>query len=394
MDRTNQLRKVHTMSLLFWVAVVAIGLPTAIVASYPIHALLVRRRSRRYRSAHSSASVSVLVPLKGQDEGRTQVLRRLIAQQTVAWIEWLICVEDHADPAVPELRELAATDPDRIRVLITGPSGTRLGKMHNLMEGVAVARGERLVFVDADTILPHVHFLRDFTAPLEEPDVGLITCFPAYRRASSVPAAMLTGSINHDLLGHFALQSVWGGLRLANGSCMAVRRDVLERIGGFQPQEASLLMDVILARRVHEAGYRVLMHHEPVEVPCRTVTYRVWWNQAHRWQVGMAHVLSGPFYTWYCWMRSVFPMSLLLALFASGPLMGLGAVAVATRLSVMVVMSQCFIRDRTQLKYLWLLPFMDIVTAVGCWHALVVDRVEWRGRVYRVLRGGVTRRVA
>jgi ceramide glucosyltransferase len=382
------------MSVLFWVATVAVGLPTVVVASYPIHAWIVQWRSRRYRPVYSPASVSVLVPLKGQDEGRTQALRRLITQQTSGSIEWLFCVEHDADPAVPELRELAATDPDRIQVLITGPSGTRLGKMHNLIEGAAAARGERLVFVDADTILPHARFLRDFTAPLDDEGVGLITCFPAYRWASSIPAAMLAGAINHDLLGHFALETVWGGLRLANGSCMAIRRDVLEYIGGFRPQEASLLMDVILARRVHAAGYRVLMHHEPVEVPCRTVTYRVWWNQAHRWQVGMAHVLSGPFYTWYCWMRSVFPVSLLLALFASGTLMGLGAAAIATRLSVNVVMSQCFIRDRTQLKYLWLLPFLDTVTAFGCWYALVVDRVEWRGRVYHVQPGGVTRRLA
>lgn len=382
------------MSVLFWIGLLTIGIPTAVVASYPLHAWIVRRGSRRRRRVCSSASVSVLVPLKGPDEGRTRVLRRLIAQETAGPIEWLFCVESRLDPAVPELLELAATDPERIRLLITGPSGTRLGKMHNLIEGVKEAKGERLVFVDGDTILPHAHFLRDFTAPLGEPKIGLITCFPAYRRAATVPAALLVGAINHDLLGYFALESVWGGLRLANGSCMAIRRDVLERIGGFVPQESSLLMDVILARRVHKAGYRVLMHHEPVEVPCRTVTFRVWWNQTHRWQVGMAHVLSGPFYSCHCWMRSVFPVALLLVLLASEPLMSLGLIAVATRLSVMVAMSQWFVRDRTQLKYLWLLPFVEIVTAVGCWYAILVDRVEWRGRRYHVLPGGVTRRLA
>jgi hypothetical protein len=136
------------------------------------------------------------------------------------------------------------------------------------------------------------------------------------------------------------------------------------------------------------------MHHEPVEVPCRTVTFHVWWNQAHRWQVGMAHVLAGPFYAWYCWMRTVFPVALVLALVASGPLEMLGIVAIATRLSVLLVMGQVFVRDRAQLRYLWLLPFLDIAAGVGCWYALIIDRVEWRGRRYRVLAGGVTRRMA
>lgn len=380
--------------MMFWTVVLAVGLPTLVVATFPIHAVIIRRRSLRYRGTGTLTSVSVLVPVKGMDEGRTAALQLLIAQKTDGPLEWLFCVEDDADPAVPELRRLAASDPDRIRLLVTGSCGERLGKLHNLMEGIAAARGDWFVFVDSDTILPHAEYLRAFTAPLQEPDVGLITCFPAYRNARGVPAAMLAGAINHDLLGHFALESVWGGLRLANGSCMAVRRDLLERIGGFEPQSASLLMDVILARRIHNAGYRVLMHHEPVEVPCRVVTFRIWWNQAHRWQVGMAHVLSGPFYIWYCWMRTVFPLSVLLALVTSGPLAVLGTVAMTIRLSIMVIMSQLFVRDRTQWRYLWLLPLLDAVTAVGCWYALFVDRVEWRGRMYRVLSGGVTRRIA
>ncbi len=382
------------MTMVFWVAVVAIGVPTLIVASFPFHAALVLRRSRQYRRSEPVAPVSIIVPVRGLDEERTHALRQITAQRTRGSVEWLFCVEDESDPATPELRDVAATDPDRIRVVIAGPCGDRLGKMHNLIEGVAAARGEWLVFVDSDTILPHANYLQEFTAPLQTENVGLVTCFPAYLNAASVPAAMLSGSINHDLLGHFALESIWGGLRLANGSCMAMRRDVLDSIGGFKPQGASLLMDVILANRVRRAGYRVLMHHEPVTVPCRTVTFETWWNQSHRWQVGMSHVLSGAFYTWYCWMRSVFPVALMMMLFASGPLATLGVIAVVTRLSVMVVMSQFFVRDRQQLRYLWLLPLLEIVTAAGCWYALFQNQVEWRGRTYRVSAGGVTRRLA
>jgi ceramide glucosyltransferase len=382
------------MTIAFSIVAVAIAVPILIVASFPIHATLALRRSRRHPRGKQFAHMSVIVPVRGLDEERTHALRQITAQRTGGVIDWLFCVEEESDPATPELRALAATGPDRIRVLVTGPSGDRLGKMHNLIEGVAATRGEWLVFVDSDTILPHSSYLQEFTAPLQDRDVGLVTCFPAYLKAASVPAALLAGSINHDLLGHFALQSVWGDLRLANGSCMAMRRDVLDSIGGFEPQSTALLMDVILANRVRDAGYKVLMHHEPVVVPCRTVTAETWWNQSHRWQVGMSHVLSGLFYGWYCWMRSVFPVALTMMLLASGPFATLGAIAVATRLSVMVIMSQVFVRDRRQLRYLWLLPILEIVTAVGCWYALFQSQVEWRGRNYRVLAGGLTRRLA
>ena len=122
------------------------------------------------------------------------------------------------------------------------------------------------------------------------------------------------------------------------------------------------------------------------------MTWRVWWNQAHRWQVGMARVLSGPFYLWYCWMRSAFPVALALTVFGSGFWMTLGALVTTARISMMLVMGQVFVRDRTQLKYVWLLPFIDVPAAFGCGYALLTNRIEWRGRTYRVLAGGTTRR--
>lgn len=385
------------MLIWFVVTLVFIGIPALVVGSYPIHAVIALRRSRqvsRRARARAAESVSVLVPIKGLDEGRTHALAQMIAQRTGGSVEWLFCLENEADPAFPELRTVAARHPESVRIVITGPSGRRLGKLHNLIEGVKYARGEWLVLIDSDTILPHDRYLRDFTTPLHDPRVGLVTCFPAYRRAKGIPAFLLSSAINHDLLGFFAFESVWGGLKLGNGSCMAIRRDVLDEIGGFVPQSRSLLMDVILAQRVHAGGYRVVMHHEPVEVPCRTVTWRVWWNQAHRWQVGMSHVLAGWFYAWYAWMRTAFPVALLAWPFTHGALAVVLGLAVTARLSSMVVMGQVFVRDRVQLRYLWLLPALDFITAVGCWYALIERRVEWRGRRYRVAAGGVSERLA
>lgn len=382
------------MSFLLVVALLAIGIPAIVVASYPIHAAIVLRRSRAYLTDRPAESISIIVPVKGLDEGRTLALAQLMAQRTTGSLEWLFCVEEASDPALAELRGLAVRHPGRARILIAGPCGERLGKLHNLIAGVTAASGDWLVLIDSDTILPHPRYLQYFTAPLHDPRVGLVTCFPAYRRARGIPAFLLSSAINHDLLGYFALESVWGGLKLANGPCMAIRRAVLEQLGGFAPQARSLLMDVILAQRVHRAGYRVLVHHEPVEVPCRAVTWREWWNQAHRWHVGMARVLSGGFYAWYTWMRTAFPIAFLAWPFMGGPVGMLLAAAAATRLAVMVIMAQGFVRDRAQLRYLWLLPFLECVTAMGCWYALLQRRVEWRGRTYRVTAGGVSERLA
>ena len=137
------------MSVVFWVVAAAIGIPTLVVASYPIHALMVLRRSRRHTTSKAAPAISVLVPVRGLDEARSEALQHLVAQRTGGPIEWLFCVESENDPSIPQLREVAEMDPDRIRVIITGECGARLGKLHNLIEGISHAGGQWLVFIDS-----------------------------------------------------------------------------------------------------------------------------------------------------------------------------------------------------------------------------------------------------
>lgn len=135
------------MSVWFWIALIAIGIPTIIVASFPFHAVLVRRRSRRTPGNRPADPITVIVPVKGLDEGRADALQRMTAQRTDGSIEWLFCLEDESDPSVPALRALAARAPSRIRVLITGYRHTGL---HQHPDHQPRAHGQRRSFWQGD----------------------------------------------------------------------------------------------------------------------------------------------------------------------------------------------------------------------------------------------------
>ncbi len=370
----------------------AIAVPTLVVASFPLHALVALGRARRREGIPSgSRSVSVIVPVRGLDENMSTIIAKLASQRVRGRLEIIFCVERGDDPVVPVIRRVARSrPPDAIQLVISGPRGSSLGKSHNLSAGVRAARGEWLVFMDSDVTLPHQTYLDAFVRALGHDPIGLVTCFPAYREANTIPAALLATSINNDLLGYFAVQATWSDLRLANGSCMAIRRDVLDAIGGLARIQRSLLMDSILARQVADAGYDVHIHPQPAPVIRREVSAREWWRQSHRWQVAMSRVLPWPLYAGFCWMRSGFVLSLLYAAAYGVTWLSLGVVAAAlmARLMSSGAINVLYLKDPRFLGRLWLLPVVEVVNAVSSLYALVNRHVVWRDVRYTVGVGG------
>src|SRR5262249_12788054 len=159
-----------------------------------------------------------------------------------------------------------------------------------------------LVFVDSDARLPTRTFLREFTAPLSRAEVGCVTCYPMYRGGRDVGALLLAGMVNLDLLGIFALHAAWGNGRFANGSCMALPRDVRDRCGGLEALNGYLLMDSRLAQRVRELGLRVALHRKPVLIERAHVSLDEMWSQSIRWQVGIKRFLSPLAWMGFGWL--------------------------------------------------------------------------------------------
>ncbi len=369
-----------------------VAMPVIVIALFPLAAAVALRRSRNHRSPDTSVFISIIVPVRGVDEQAHINFTALVTQTAPASLEVLFCVEDEDDPAVRLIRRvIAAADARHARIVISGPRGQRLGKVHNLIAGVSRARGERLVFIDSDVSLSEPGYVAGFVKPLNDAHVGLVTCFPAYRGARNVPAALLAGAVNHDLLGYFSLQAVVDRLAVANGSCLAIRRAVLEELGGLEKIDRHLLMDTLLARAVVAHGYLVHLFPRPAPVVRHRATLREWWQQTYRWQVGMRRVLSLPTFLGFCWTRVWFVTACVYL-----PIDGFSGLAVAVlggallvRLTSALSLNALFLRDRSGIRYLWLLPFLESANAAACVAALVSDRVTWRGRRYRIGRGGV-----
>jgi len=188
----------------------------------------------------TSPSVSVVVP--GRDCAAT-LGASLAALRAQAWPSLEIVYAD--DGSTDGSAELAARWADRV-VVVAGPPSA--GAARNA--GAAAAKGEVLVFVDADVVAPPGTVAA--LAAVLAADLGLTAVFGSYDAAPAHPSLI---SRFRNLLHHHVHQrsppeaeTFWAG-------CGAVRREAFERTGGFDPR--SPIEDVELGRRMRAAGLRI-----------------------------------------------------------------------------------------------------------------------------------------
>jgi glycosyltransferase involved in cell wall biosynthesis len=146
-------------------------------------------------------------------------------------------------------------------------------------QGASYARGEVLVFIDADTLLPP-DTLGRFSSLLDKPKFVGASC-------RKVP---LSSSILDRVLYEFVNFSTWFGSVLhlggAHGNLMLIRRDAFEAVGGFDPDIIVAEEQELIRRALRFGKYVFLFSHCVYENPRRV---RQWGRlRLYRaWFVGM-----------------------------------------------------------------------------------------------------------
>ena len=213
-----------------------------------IHRLRVRMPAR-------TPLVSVIVPARDEEKSIGATVRALLAQ-TYPSIE-VIVVNDRSTDSTGAILE--AIDDGRL-VTIHGeePPAGWLGKPWALHQGSLRARGELLLFVDAD-VLYEPPALAAAVARLEESGVEMITLFPrlgmkGFWEHIAMPNLAVFLFMVMDLW--LANRSRHPLLGVGGGPGNLVRRDAYEAAGGHEALKDAVVDDVALSRLMRRAGHR------------------------------------------------------------------------------------------------------------------------------------------
>jgi ceramide glucosyltransferase len=203
--------------------------------------------------------VSILKPLFRAEMLLSDNIETYFHQDYPGKIQFVFGVQDPNDSAIPAVRSLIARYPELdIQLVVNAAMHGSNRKVSNLINMTHVARYSVIVAADSDVAVGP-NYLRTLAATLAQPSVGAVTCL--YRGLpSSGFSSRLSAMAVHD---HFLPTTILGlALGLARpclGATIAVSRETLSRIGGFERGANQLADDYAIGKAVREAGLNVVV---------------------------------------------------------------------------------------------------------------------------------------
>jgi cellulose synthase/poly-beta-1,6-N-acetylglucosamine synthase-like glycosyltransferase len=204
--------------------------------------------------SQGESNCSVIVAAKDEAATIEQTVRRLLAQGGVA-LE-LIVVDDRSTDRTGEILEQLAKEDPRLKVISVEalPEGW-LGKCHACHLGASAAKGEWIVFIDADCCLKPVVLLRAVrVAELERADHVTLT------PGRTTPSLGVRATA---LLFHLSCVNLISGVNrdrpksyLGLGAFNLVRATAYRQCGGYEALRLTALDDVKLGLLLRRTGKR------------------------------------------------------------------------------------------------------------------------------------------
>ncbi|MGH8884592.1 MAG: glycosyltransferase family 2 protein [Egibacteraceae bacterium] len=225
-------------------------------------------------SSAPSGLVSVLVPAR-DEAGRIGPCIQALLRQRGADLELLVLDDGSTDGTADVVHDVAAGDP-RVKILDGAPLPPGwLGKPHACAQLAEAARGDVLVFIDADVevapdgIAATVALLN---APLDRGRLDLVCPYPR-QRAETVSERLVQPLLQWTWLTFLPL-GLAERLRLpslcaANGQLLACHAEAYRAVGGHAGVRGAVIEDVELARAFKRAGRRVAIADGTHVATCR-----------------------------------------------------------------------------------------------------------------------------
>lgn len=223
--------------------------------------------------------VSAIIPARNEEASIARAVESVAAQPEIGEI---IVVDDQStDRTGAILAELASRIP-HLKILSTGdvlPPGWS-GKNYAVWIGAAAAKGDWLLFTDADTYHLHGSTRRALCDAVDH-DAVLVSYSPEQEMGSFWERALIP-FVYCRLANKFSFARVNDPARpdaAANGQFLMLLRDVYEKLGGHAAIAGQILEDVALARRVKRSGYGIYF-----TAPIGTVRTRMYRSFGAMWQ--------------------------------------------------------------------------------------------------------------
>ncbi len=333
--------------------------------------------------SEAAEPMTLLKPLHGAEPRLADNLATFLEQDYAAPVQMVCGVGNPSDAAAGAFDAVRAGHPQCDMLLTSGhPALGANGKIGNLAHMARSARHNVLVQSDSDMAVPP-DYLATVLGALEQPGVGAVSCLYTGRGDIGIWSLLDAAIVSYSGMPKVVMSLFTGAAVPCMGSTIALRRETLEEIGGFEAFADVLADDYAIGEAVRSKGGSIAM---PPILLIHASAHRSFgevWRQHLRWAVTIRgvqpflHVASGVVYA--------VPLSLLALPFLPLPGLVLLALALASRLPIAASVDR--IAKRTTAP-LWMVPVADCIDFAVWAASLAARTIHWRGSRLTMTSGG------
>jgi ceramide glucosyltransferase len=345
----------------------------------------VRFARRRVVPPTEQPPVSVLKPLYGTEPGLYENLLSFVDQDYPA-LQIVFGVRGSDDGALPVARRVITERSGRDIALVVDSrvSGRNL-KVANLVNMLPAARYDLLVFADADIWVGR-DYLAAVTSPLRDPAVGLVTCLYKGVPTGGLWSRLGALHINYGFLPGALVGETIGAGGGVFGATIALKRAVLDRIGGLAIVRDELADDHRIGSAVRDAGLATTLSPYLVETSVSEKSLKCLWQHELRWARTVRLMAPVGF------AGSIFTHAVAIAALAAAicgfSLTSLGFLAMSCGLRGASALTIARVL-RLPIADLWLLPVRDVLSFAVFIGSFFGRSVSWADQLFRIEPNGI-----
>ncbi len=347
-------------------------------------AILLLWKTRGRRAAEVvPVPVTILKPLHGDEPGLFARLLSFCTQDYGAPVQVVFGVQDPDDPAIEIVHRLQAALPNAaIDLKIDAREHGSNRKMSNVVNMVTLARHPVIVLADSDIEVGR-DYLRAVVRELQQPGVGLVTCFYYGLSENRIAPQLARLALDTHFLPNAVTAIRLNLTRPCFGSTIALRLETLDRIGGFQAFADCLADDNAIGEAVKATGQAIAIPSFAVGHACRQRTFL----NVLLDDLRCARTIKTIDPVGHLGSIITHPLPLALIAAALGEANGLLMVAIALtgRAALCVCAERAFGLARHPY---WLIPVRDVLSFGIYLASFLGSAVNWQGHRYRVMTNG------
>ncbi len=333
-----------------------------------------------------SPELTILKPLCGLD---WQIYENLASfcRQDYPQYQIVFAVSSQRDPSIKIVEQIKQDFPDLDISLVVNEHtiGNNL-KVSNLANALAIGKYSILVIADSD-IRVGTDYLRQIVKPLKNPRIAVVTC-PYNSIANGFVAIFEALGIATVFNPKIMVARKLEGVSFGFGSTIAIKRSVLDEIGGFQAICDYLSDDFQLANKPYLLGYQIHLSRYIVEHVSADVKLAEMFARQLRWAKGIKSERFGGYVGLLFTQGTV--ASLFFLLLTHFSLFGYLVILLTwlTRVLMAYIVGGVLFEDNLAKKYLFWVPLRDIFDFVIWVLGFFGDTVCWRDDKFKLVDKG------